>query len=474
VLQDSEELHDLLHEMNELRDVLAERKVERLKWRLSERLGKLYELMGEPETARDLLAQAREELERLLESLPSGLGRHLRLRRDALLTETEPRTEAGEAARLRERVARLEALNRSLVGENRRLRAPAEALTSRVAVESNGVSSRAEDRLAAAGSSGLFYGLIGRSPPMLRLYDVLQKAAPADLPILIRGETGTGKDLVARAIHRMSPRRGGPFIAESLSAIPPGLLESEVFGHAAGAFSGALGEREGLLVAAHLGTLYLADIGEIPLEVQAKLVRALESAEVRPLGAQDVRRVDFRLVTSSQRDLHHAVADGAFREDLLFRIQGIEVVLPPLRERREDIPLLVEHFLGVEADRSHGKLKLEPDALKRLVEHDWPGNVRELENEIRRLAILGSGRIRAADLALAPRSSAGLELLRPGVVEKFSLPEAREALERVYFERALRASDGSLKDLASRMGVHKRTIAKIRKRLGLEDRRAEP
>ncbi len=184
--------------------------------------------------------------------------------------------------------------------------------------------------------------------------------------------------------------------------------------------------------------------------------------EVRSLGASSARRVGFRLVTSTQRDLRRTGAEGRFRRDLLFRIQGIEIVLSPLRERRDDIPLLIEHFLKIEVGRFQAQVKLEPDAMKRLIEHEWPGNVQDLENEIRRLAILGSGRIRAADLALpsAPGlelgSVLGRELLRPGVFEKLSWPQVRGALERAYFERALETSGGSLKDLADRLGVHKR------------------
>src|SRR5437867_2979962 len=250
-----------------------------------------------------------------------------------------------------------------MLEETRRLRAVNGSLSSRVATQRVEFV-RQERQAQPSNHSTDFHGLKGDSAPMRRLCALLGKAAVTDIPVLLRGETGTGKDLAARAIHQLSLRRGGPFVTETLSSIPQGLLESELFGYVQGAFSGAVGDRTGLLAAADGGTLYLADIGELSLEVQAKIVRVLESGEVRPLGGPEGRHVDFRLITSTQRDLHREVAAGRFRNDLLFRVQGVELVLPPLRERPEDIPLLIDHFLKVEAGRLGPQHKLDADALK--------------------------------------------------------------------------------------------------------------
>jgi two-component system response regulator GlrR len=311
--------------------------------------------------------------------------------------------------------------------------------------------------------------LLGGSEAMEELRRLAGRAALASVPVLVRGETGAGKDIVARAIHEAGARGGGPFIVESLAAIPSGLLESELLGHAEGAFSGATRERSGRISEADGGTLYLSEVDELPLEVQAKLVRVLETREVRPLGSSESRAVDFRVITSARSDLRQAVAEGQFRADLYYRIRGLEIVVPPLRERREDIPALVERFLSEEETRFGERPALEPGAMEKLAAHDWPGNVRELENEVRRLSILGAARIRAKDVVLgACADGRELGVFAAGIVEKLRWDDARRELDRAYLEAALKKCGGRLAGAARILGIHERSVYKLRRRLGLE------
>ena len=261
-----------------------------------------------------------------------------------------------------------------------------------------------------------FRNLIGKSPVMVQLYDLLERVSPMSSAVLISGESGTGKELVARALHHGSPRTSGPFVAINCAAITDSLLESELFGHHKGAFTGASESKKGLFVEADGGTLFLDEVGEIPIQLQAKLLRALETSSVRPVGGGQERKVDVRIIAASNRDLARQVYEKRFREDLYYRLQVIPVHLPPLRIRREDIPLLVEHFIkiftGQHPDHPHRELSNE--VMKRLIDLPWPGNVRELKNAIERLLILARGkRIDLRDLAEAvpeplPEAMAGL------------------------------------------------------------------
>ncbi|MBI5275341.1 MAG: sigma-54-dependent Fis family transcriptional regulator [Burkholderiales bacterium] len=239
------------------------------------------------------------------------------------------------------------------------------------------------------------------SPSMKALDRLAAKVAPTDSTVLLTGESGTGKGVTARAIHQLSQRANNAFIPVNCGAIPENLLESEFFGHTKGAFTGADRARKGLFLEADKGTIFLDEIGELPLELQVKLLHVLEAREVRPLGSEQSRKVDVRIIAATNRDLKEQVAAGRFREDLYFRLSGFHITVPPLRERREDIPALIRYLLARGAERFGvgGKLAIDPEAEEILVAHDWPGNVRELENVLQRATILAEGgRITVGDL----------------------------------------------------------------------------
>jgi transcriptional regulator with GAF, ATPase, and Fis domain len=250
------------------------------------------------------------------------------------------------------------------------------------------------------------FGMVGQSPPMQAVFDLIEKVAPTNVPVLVLGETGTGKELVARALHRSSPRAKKPFQAENCAAIPATLLESELFGHVKGSFTGAIADRPGTFVSAHEGTVFLDEIGDMPLQMQSKLLRVLQNGEVRPVGSNKVRKVDVRLVAATNQDLSAVCAEKTFREDLYYRLNVITIGLPPLRERLEDLPFLVAFFLLTTGKEMERPFDLAPEALEALRRHNWPGNVRELENELRRAAVFSSGRIVAEDLS--PRLTEGV------------------------------------------------------------------
>ncbi|HEX2436659.1 MAG TPA: sigma-54 dependent transcriptional regulator [Methylomirabilota bacterium] len=251
-----------------------------------------------------------------------------------------------------------------------------------------------------------FSALIGRHPRMQDVYKTIGRIAGTDVTVLLRGESGTGKELVARAIHHYSRRAGRPFVAVSCAAIPGTLLESEMFGHERGAFTDARERRLGKFELAHAGTLYLDEIGDMPLELQTKLLRALQERTIERLGGHDSIRIDVRVLAATNRDLEALMREGRFREDLFYRLNVVALHLPPLRERRRDIPLLVEHFLA-KYTAELGECGVAPDALDRLVGHDWPGNVRELENVVQRAMVMASsGVIMPEHLPIGPVSAA--------------------------------------------------------------------
>src|SRR5271170_608440 len=234
--------------------------------------------------------------------------------------------------------------------------------------------------------------LVGEHPAIVKLRALIERVAPTEVTVLITGESGTGKEVVAQAIHTLSPRSAQPFVPVNCAAIPHDLLESEMFGHERGAFTGAAGSRHGLLTTANRGTIFLDEIGEMPRGLQAKLLRVLEDGVVRPVGADRATRVDVRVIAASNVDLADAVTRGAFREDLFYRLQVVPIVIAPLRERRSDIPLLAEHFLERIRDRTPGReIAISREAMVALWSYDWPGNVRELENMVERLVILCEG-----------------------------------------------------------------------------------
>ncbi len=249
-------------------------------------------------------------------------------------------------------------------------------------------------RRAPADGDPARYGMVGASPAMGSLFGLLEKVIASEVPVLIQGETGTGKELVARALHEHGPRMGKPFVVVNCAAVAPNLLESELFGHKRGSFTGAVADREGHFAAADTGTLFLDEIGDMPLAMQAKLLRALQDGEVRPVGSNRARKVNVRVVAATHRDLVAACRAGDFREDLYFRLAVVTVALPPLRERAGDIPRLALALLPkIAREVGRAEPAITPEALAALDAWTWPGNVRELENELRRAVALAPGAI---------------------------------------------------------------------------------
>ena len=311
--------------------------------------------------------------------------------------------------------------------------------------------------------------IVAASESMIEVLELVERAAEFKSTVLLTGESGTGKEVLARAIHAQSPRRGDAFVAVNCAAIPENLLESELFGHARGAFTGADRARRGLFVEADGGTLFLDEIGELPLPLQAKLLRALQEEEVRPVGESKSRKVDVRVIAATARDLEREVASSRFREDLFYRLNVLRVRVPALRERRQDIPLLVDHFLASFAG-SLGKpvRDVTEDALAKLSAYAWPGNVRELENVIERAVILASDeRIGVRDLP--PNVIAPAVPPAPGGKPDFSLREARRASEIETIRRALAATSGNRTHAARLLGISHRALLYKLKEYGLHD-----
>ena len=302
--------------------------------------------------------------------------------------------------------------------------------------------------------------IVGTSESMRAAIEVARKVAPHPSTVLITGESGTGKELVARLIHEESPRANGPFVAVNCGAIPEALLESELFGHEKGAFTGASREKAGLFEEAHVGTLFLDEIGELPAALQVKLLRALQEGEVRRVGATSSRPIDVRVVTATNRDLQADVASGRFRADLFYRINVVVIALPPLRSRPEDIPDLLHHFMARAATRLGLPTSgISPSAMRVLAEHSWPGNVRELENAIERALVLSEGgRIEVShlpDLA-APRDDAAAG-------DTLSIKLRTSELEKTLIQRALERTRGNRTHAARLLELsHRALLYKIR------------
>jgi DNA-binding NtrC family response regulator len=314
--------------------------------------------------------------------------------------------------------------------------------------------------------------LLGASLPMRELFQQLHRAASAEIDVLIRGETGTGKELIAREIHRQSSRAAGPFVAVNTAAIAESLAESELFGHVRGAFTGADAERAGVFEQADGGTLFLDEIGDMPLPAQAKILRALQERSVQRVGATRSTPVDVRIITATHQDLESAIDAGRFRRDLYFRIRGIELHAPPLRCRREDVLLLAKHFLDLHAPSTGRVLRLSTAAIERLWASDWPGNVRELEQVIRAAAAMAAGdEIQAAELGLRNKSSAGGAMVGWDALLDLPLTEAKAELvdqfERYAISRALRRNAGNVSGAARELGVHRQSLQQKMTSLGI-------
>ncbi len=311
--------------------------------------------------------------------------------------------------------------------------------------------------------------VIGTGPWIKDLYDRIAMVAATDVTVAIFGESGTGKELVARTIHNSSPRHDAPFVVVNCAAIPEALLEDVLFGHVRGAFTDATRDRDGLLAAADTGTLFLDEIGELPLPLQAKLLRVLQSQEFRRIGDDQDRRVDVRIITATNRDLDQLVARGSFRQDLYYRINVFPMHLPPLRERPEDVGLLVRHFINKYRDRL-GKTcdGISPAALARFLSYDFPGNVRELENKVHQAMVMASGRlIDDGDVALpAGRAGRGrVDLSRPFRELK---QEAIDAFEVQYLTELLREHQGNLAQAARAAGMDRKNLWALAVRHGLD------
>ncbi len=317
-----------------------------------------------------------------------------------------------------------------------------------------------------------FANIVGRSPGMRAVFEMIQTVARSRSTVLIQGESGTGKELVARALHYQSDRSSGPFVAVSCAALAENLLESELFGHEKGAFTGATGAKPGRVELAGGGTLFLDDIDDIPLNAQVKLLRVLQERVVERVGTVKSRKVDVRVVAATKIDLRQAAAEGAFRDDLFYRLSVIPITLPPLRERTEDIPLLVNHFLVRFAERDgRDPLKLSPDCLQVLEGYGWPGNVRELENVVERLA------------AVCPGPRCGLEVLPPEVVsggaerlvapieippDGLDLTGELDRFESRILRWAIERTGGNKSKMARMLQISRSTLADHMRRLGLD------
>ncbi len=320
------------------------------------------------------------------------------------------------------------------------------------------------------------YEMVGESAVMQRLYAEIEKVAPTKGRVLITGESGTGKELIARAIHRLSPREGKPFVKVNCAAIPAELIESELFGHERGAFTGAVGRKKGLFETAHTGTLFMDEIGDMTLPAQAKVLRALQNGEITRVGGESTIAVDVRVVAATNRDLEAAIAAGEFREDLYFRLNVIPLRSPSLRERAEDIPALTRAFLmEFCAENGIRQKPLHPDVLESLVERHWPGNVRELRNVVERMAILSDDEITIDDLPEAPRRDLPAEAMvaLPGLqfqggTPRESLREYRERAEREFIVATLNHFDWNISRASVVLGVERTNLHKKMRSLGIK------
>ncbi|MBN2465323.1 sigma 54-interacting transcriptional regulator [candidate division WOR-3 bacterium] len=302
---------------------------------------------------------------------------------------------------------------------------------------------------SAMGEWQQFPEIVGRSPAMQTVYEMMARVIPTDAPVLIAGETGTGKELVARAIHYSGPRKQAAFVAVNCGAIPENLLESELFGHRRGSFTGAVTDKQGLFEAANGGTIFLDEVSDLPRPLQPKLLRALQSGEVRRVGDVDNHHVNVRVMSATNRNLGQLVQEGKFREDLYYRLNVIPIDLPPLRQRRDDIPLLAGHFLATSAKRQGKKVDgIDKPALDKLVNSSWPGNIRQLENAIERAVVLCSGgRLTENDIMLP----------QPADTDRPIEGTAAEIQKRVVLDR-LKAFNGNRTRTAASLGISRRTL----------------
>jgi two-component system nitrogen regulation response regulator GlnG len=344
---------------------------------------------------------------------------------------------------------------------------------------------RRKPAAAAAADNGEVPEIIGAAPAMQEVFRAIGRLSRSNITVLINGESGTGKELVARALHRHSPRASGPFIAINIAAIPKELLESELFGHEKGAFTGALAQRKGRFEQARSGTLFLDEIGDMPVELQTRLLRVLSDGKFYRVGGHEQVETDVRLIAATNQDLETRVADGRFREDLYHRLNVIRVHIPPLRERREDVPLLARHFLKLSATELGVETKqLQPEAAEALARLPWPGNVRQLENTCRWLTVMAPGpSVRAEDLPPELRQelpgSADTDNWRAGLKklieqklangESNVLEQLNPEFERILLQAALAHTGGRKQEAALKLGWGRNTLTRKLKELGIEE-----
>ncbi len=330
-----------------------------------------------------------------------------------------------------------------------------------------------------------FGNMLGKSLAMREIFSLLERVAATDYTVLVEGESGTGKELVAEAVHMHSPRSKGPFIVVDCSAIPRDLIESELFGHLKGAFTGATTTRKGAFEAARGGTLFLDELGELPIDLQPKLLRALENREIKPVGGNASIKTDVRIVAATNRNLIHEVREGNFREDLYYRFAVIKVALPPLRDRTEDIGLLVDHFLKLANERAGGRdVDISYKTMEKLKRHAWPGNVRELKNFIERAVLLAQGdtietkflntnELRKPEETLGGASAmSATTLAEQAIDEDLPFKEAKnriiEEFEQSYWASLLERTGGNVSKAARIAGVHRKSVEYILKKLDLK------
>jgi len=356
---------------------------------------------------------------------------------------------------LRKRERQIDVLNRRLRGE---LDARKEELS--------GMKQELRENREALAIRYDYRNIVGRTPRMLELFRLLDRLTDTALPVVIQGESGTGKELVARALHFNGPRRQRPFVSENCAAIPETLLESTLFGAVKGAFTGADHDSRGLFEVADGGTLFLDEVGEMSSGMQGKLLRILQTGELRRVGAERIRKVDVRIIAATNRDLGRMVEEGKFRQDLFFRLSVARIALPPLRERREDIPAIVEHLLAKAAGAAPPK-RVVPAALARLAAYRWPGNVRELENELMRALAFCGDSIAVADLSpqVAGEAEAALTTLEDP--DSLTLRPRVERLERALLKEALSRSAGNQTKAAESLGLSRFGLQKKLRRYGM-------
>jgi two-component system, NtrC family, response regulator GlrR len=303
-----------------------------------------------------------------------------------------------------------------------------------------------------------FQNIVARSAAMQTVLEAVSRIAKTESTVYVRGESGTGKELIARAIHLASNRKDKPFVAINCAALPETLLESELFGHEKGAFTGAVKSSKGLFAQAHEGSIFLDEIGDMPLSIQAKFLRVLQERQFYPVGSEQPLEVDVRVIVATNKDLEEHVRQGLFREDLYYRIHVIPVVLPPLRERKDDIPILVDHFLKKFCGQMNKEIKgLTPLAMQRLMLHDWPGNVRELENTIEYAMAMTRQDVIGEDLILPAKGGTPEEMIKP-------LKEARETFEKGYLIRILELTRGNVSRAATLAGKYRADLYNLMKK----------